>query len=150
MAASKLSKLTIFGYGLGHVCNDICASMWFTYLLLFFQKVFAISIIAWILDIAAGGGCQPQWRRGADAGGPVRWRDLHHAAGARGGQARPGADIQVGDVGPGSYFNIYQLLLLQKIRQAEESTSGWFPVCVALISLHIQPASGTDLRVRRR
>ena len=44
MAASKLSKLTIFGYGLGHVCNDICASMWFTYLLLFFQKVFAISI----------------------------------------------------------------------------------------------------------
>ena len=60
MAASKLSKLTIFGYGLGHVCNDICASMWFTYLLLFFQKVFAISIITWILDPAAGGGRQPQ------------------------------------------------------------------------------------------
>ena len=55
-----------------------------------------------------------------------------------------------GDVGPDSYFNIYQLLLMQKIRQAEESTSGWFPVCAALISLHIQPASGTDLRVRRR
>ena len=34
-----LSKLTVFGFGLGHVCNDICASMWFTYLLLFFQKV---------------------------------------------------------------------------------------------------------------
>ena len=59
MATSKLSKLTIFGYGLGHVCNDICASMWFTYLLLFFQKVFAISIVAWILDPGAGGGCQP-------------------------------------------------------------------------------------------
>jgi len=35
----KLTKWIIFGYGLGHVCNDICASMWFTYLLLFFQKV---------------------------------------------------------------------------------------------------------------
>ena len=35
----NLSKWTIFGYGLGHVCNDICASMWFTYLLLFLQKV---------------------------------------------------------------------------------------------------------------
>ena len=64
MAASKLSKLTIFGYGLGHVCNDICASMWFTYLLLFFQKVFALSlfIVAWIPHpwSAAGGGRQPQ------------------------------------------------------------------------------------------
>lgn len=27
------------GYGLGHVQNDLCASMWFTYLLLFFHKV---------------------------------------------------------------------------------------------------------------
>jgi len=27
------------GYGVGHVLNDLCASMWFTYLLLFFQKV---------------------------------------------------------------------------------------------------------------
>ncbi len=26
-------------YGLGHVLNDLCASMWFTYLLLFFHKV---------------------------------------------------------------------------------------------------------------
>ena len=26
-------------YGLGHVINDICASMWFTYLLVFFHLV---------------------------------------------------------------------------------------------------------------
>ena len=57
MAASKLSKLTIFGYGLGHVCNDICASMWFTYLLLFFQKVFALSIITWIPHPRSTAGC---------------------------------------------------------------------------------------------
>ena len=27
------------GYGMGHILNDLCASMWFTYLLLFFHKV---------------------------------------------------------------------------------------------------------------
>ena len=27
------------GYGAGHVMNDMCASMWFSYLLLFFHKV---------------------------------------------------------------------------------------------------------------
>lgn len=27
------------GYGVGHVLNDLCASMWFTYLLLFYHKV---------------------------------------------------------------------------------------------------------------
>ncbi|XP_023336394.1 major facilitator superfamily domain-containing protein 12 [Eurytemora carolleeae] len=27
------------GFGLGHVLNDLCASMWFTYLLLFYHKV---------------------------------------------------------------------------------------------------------------
>ena len=26
-------------YGTGHILNDLCASMWFTYLLLFFHKV---------------------------------------------------------------------------------------------------------------
>jgi len=39
MPANSLSKVGIIGYGLGHVFNDVCASMWFTYLLLFFQKV---------------------------------------------------------------------------------------------------------------
>ncbi|RLU16394.1 hypothetical protein DMN91_010462 [Ooceraea biroi] len=28
-----------FAYGMGHVLNDICASMWFTYLLVFFHLV---------------------------------------------------------------------------------------------------------------
>ena len=27
------------GFALGHVMNDMCASMWFTYLLLYFHKV---------------------------------------------------------------------------------------------------------------
>ncbi|CAG9854333.1 unnamed protein product [Phyllotreta striolata] len=31
-------KLQLF-YGIGHVLNDVCASMWFTYLLVFFQFV---------------------------------------------------------------------------------------------------------------
>ena len=27
------------GFGAGHILNDMCASMWFSYLLLFFHKV---------------------------------------------------------------------------------------------------------------
>ena len=34
-----LSRPQRFCYSLGHVQNDICASMWFTYLLVFFQMV---------------------------------------------------------------------------------------------------------------
>lgn len=34
-----LSLSTKFCYGVGHVLNDLCASMWFTYLLIFFEKV---------------------------------------------------------------------------------------------------------------
>ena len=30
---------TKIGYGAGHIMNDMCASMWFTYLLLFFHRV---------------------------------------------------------------------------------------------------------------
>eukprot|EP00088_Acartia_fossae_P035283 TRINITY_DN36317_c0_g1_i6.p1 TRINITY_DN36317_c0_g1~~TRINITY_DN36317_c0_g1_i6.p1 ORF type:complete len:503 (-),score=44.66 TRINITY_DN36317_c0_g1_i6:227-1705(-) len=30
---------TKFGFGMGHVLNDLCASMWFTYTLVFFSKV---------------------------------------------------------------------------------------------------------------
>lgn len=37
MGDLNLSKK--IGYGLGHVLNDLCASMWFTYLLLFFHQV---------------------------------------------------------------------------------------------------------------
>ena len=37
--AKKLPFRQVLGYGLGHVFNDICASLWFTYLLIFLQKV---------------------------------------------------------------------------------------------------------------
>lgn len=42
MEESSLERLSWkikAGFGLGHVLNDMCASMWFTYLLLFFHKV---------------------------------------------------------------------------------------------------------------
>ena len=39
MTKDDLPLLTTIGYGLGHVFNGICASMWNTYLLLFLQKV---------------------------------------------------------------------------------------------------------------
>jgi len=38
-SAKKLPFCLVLGYGLGHVFNDICASLWFTYLLIFLQKV---------------------------------------------------------------------------------------------------------------
>ena len=38
-----------FGYGMGHVLNDMCATMWFTYLLIFFREV--IGIIRLLLNI---------------------------------------------------------------------------------------------------
>ena len=31
------------GYGTGHILNDMCASMWFTYMLLFFHNVIQLS-----------------------------------------------------------------------------------------------------------
>ena len=31
------------GYGTGHILNDMCASMWFTYMLLFFTNVIQVS-----------------------------------------------------------------------------------------------------------
>lgn len=33
-------------YGIGHVLNDICASMWFTYLLVFFHLVLGFNSIS--------------------------------------------------------------------------------------------------------
>ena len=35
----QVPLLKRIGYGLGHVLNDMCAAMWFTYLLIFFHKV---------------------------------------------------------------------------------------------------------------
>jgi Na+/melibiose symporter-like transporter len=38
-----LSLSCKLSYGVGHVLNDLCASMWFTYLLIFLQKVLLLS-----------------------------------------------------------------------------------------------------------
>ena len=35
--------VTKLGYGTGHVLNDMCGSMWFTYMLLFFHNVIGLS-----------------------------------------------------------------------------------------------------------
>ena len=45
MAGSKgkLNMGTKLGYGTGHVLNDMCASMWFTYMLLYFHNVIRLS-----------------------------------------------------------------------------------------------------------
>ena len=40
---TKVPALTKFGYATGHVMNDMCAAMWFTYTLLFFEKVLGIN-----------------------------------------------------------------------------------------------------------
>jgi Na+/melibiose symporter-like transporter len=34
-----LHPLTVFGYSVGHVHNDLCSAMWFTYLLVFMESV---------------------------------------------------------------------------------------------------------------
>ena len=148
MAASKLSKLTIFGYGLGHVCNDICASMWFTYLLLFFQKVFAV--IHCCLDSGSRGLLQVVGASRSDAA--VLMLVGQFADGISTTLLGLVAD-KLGRVPIFRWvmwdlFRINRLLHEQKIREEEKSASVWIPVCVSLISLHIQSASGTDLRVR--
>lgn len=40
---SRLPLKLRLAYGVGHVLNDICASMWFTYLILFFNYVLEFS-----------------------------------------------------------------------------------------------------------
>lgn len=39
----KVSWRNFIGYGIGHVLNDVCASMWFTYLLVYFHLVLGFS-----------------------------------------------------------------------------------------------------------
>ncbi len=34
-----LNNLQIFGYGVGHLLNDLCAACWFNYLLYFMKSV---------------------------------------------------------------------------------------------------------------
>ncbi len=38
-----LPGLRMFAYSIGHVLNDLCASMWFSYLLVFFHYVLEFS-----------------------------------------------------------------------------------------------------------
>ena len=45
MELEKPSMKNKIGFALGHVLNDMCASMWFTYLLLYFTKVLEFSNI---------------------------------------------------------------------------------------------------------
>lgn len=37
--SQRLSRTTRYAYSVGHVLNDVCASMWFTYLLVYFHYV---------------------------------------------------------------------------------------------------------------
>ena len=45
MEKKHLSWSTRLAYGTGHILNDLCASMWFTYLLLFFEKVLSFNTL---------------------------------------------------------------------------------------------------------
>ena len=55
----KLPLKLKLAYGVGHVLNDICASMWFTYLLVFFNLVltfnsFMSGLILFVGQVADG------------------------------------------------------------------------------------------------
>ena len=41
----QVPMLKRLGYGMGHVLNDMCAAMWFTYLLIFFHKVLGFETV---------------------------------------------------------------------------------------------------------
>ena len=41
----KLKRVTKYGYGTGHIMNDMCASLWFTYLLLYYEKVINLGAV---------------------------------------------------------------------------------------------------------
>ena len=44
--SGTLSKRTVAAFGLGHILNDLCASMWFNYLMIYFTNgVVTISIL---------------------------------------------------------------------------------------------------------
>ncbi|XP_067929572.1 major facilitator superfamily domain-containing protein 12-like isoform X2 [Watersipora subatra] len=44
-SVSRLPLVRKFSYGVGHVLNDLCASMWFTYLLIFYHQVLGMDNI---------------------------------------------------------------------------------------------------------
>ena len=45
MEKKHLTWSTRIAYGTGHILNDLCTSMWFTYLLLFFEKVLSFDTL---------------------------------------------------------------------------------------------------------
>ena len=40
---TKLDRVTKYGYGTGHIMNDMCNALYFTYLLLFYMNVVGLS-----------------------------------------------------------------------------------------------------------
>ncbi|KAK9497934.1 hypothetical protein O3M35_003832 [Rhynocoris fuscipes] len=44
-AKMRLSWMTKLGYGVGHVLNDLCAAMWFTYVLIFYTLVLGFGAV---------------------------------------------------------------------------------------------------------
>ena len=51
---TKLAVKLKLSYGVGHVLNDLCASMWFSYMLLFMHKIVTFSNVNAGLVILAG------------------------------------------------------------------------------------------------
>ena len=53
MAQNELSLVKKFSYGVGHVLNDLTASMWFSYLLIYLHRVigFGNSMAGYIMLI---------------------------------------------------------------------------------------------------
>ena len=45
MKSQNLSKKIKFGFGFGHLMNDLCATLWFSYLLVFFNQVIKLDPI---------------------------------------------------------------------------------------------------------
>ena len=41
----KMNRATKYGFGTGHIMNDMCASLWFTYLLLYYEKVINLGAV---------------------------------------------------------------------------------------------------------
>ena len=41
--ANEVTLWTKLGYATGHILNDMCASMWFTYMLIFFHNVIQVN-----------------------------------------------------------------------------------------------------------
>ena len=54
MEKKHLTWSTRLAYGTGHILNDLCACMWFTYFLLFFEKVLSFDTLSSGAVLTAG------------------------------------------------------------------------------------------------